>query len=62
MKNALGTAIQNAVVILVTVTMRLGVLDNHMMVGQLVAARQVQAVQNALDPLAGQGGANIISR
>ena len=42
--------------------MRLRVLDHHVMVGQLVAPGQVKPVQDALDPFAGQGRANIIPR
>jgi len=40
--------------------MRLGVFDNHMMVGELLAARQVKAVENAFQPLAREFGADVV--
>ena len=42
--------------------MRLGVLDNHVMIGQLLAAREVKAVENAFQPFAGEFGADVVAR
>ena len=42
--------------------MRLRVLDNHVMVGELLAARQVKAVENAFQPFARELGADVVAR
>ena len=62
MENALRFVIEDAVEILVAGAMRLRVLDNHVMVGELFAAREVKAVQNAFQPFAGEFGADVVAR
>ena len=61
-ENAPRFVVQNPVEILVAGAMRLRVFHNHVMVRQLLAARQIQAVEDALQTFARQVGANIIAR
>ena len=42
--------------------MRLRVLDNHVMVGELFAAREVKPVQNTFQPFARELGADVGAR
>ncbi len=42
--------------------MRLRVFDNHVVIGELLAAREVKAVQNALQSFAGEFGADVVAR
>src|SRR5258708_2647607 len=60
-KNALGFAIEDSVVILVAIAAGLGVLDDHMVVGQLVISSEIQPVEHAFDAFGGQGGADIVA-
>ncbi len=62
MKDAPRFVVEDAVEILVAGAMRLGVLDDHVMIGQLLAAREVKAVEDALQPFARELGANVRSR
>ena len=62
MKDALGAAVEDAVVIFVAVAAGLGVLNDHVMVGELLVAREVKAVQDALDAFIGKAGADIVAR
>ena len=61
-ENALRFVVEDAVEILVAGAMRLRVLDNHVMIGQLLAAREVKAVQNAFQAFAGEFGADVVAR
>jgi hypothetical protein len=61
-KNALRFVIEDAVEILVAGAMRLRVLDNHVMVGQLFAARQVKSVENAFQAFAREVRADVGAR
>ena len=60
-KNALRFVIENAVEIFMAGAMRLGVFDDHVMVGELVATRQVKPVQNTFQPFAREFGADIVA-
>ena len=51
-EDALGFVVEDAVEILVAGAMRLGVFDDHVVIGQLLAAREVKAVEDALQALA----------
>src|SRR5689334_5165802 len=62
MEDAPGTIIENAIIILVAGAIRLRVLDDHMMIGQLVAPGEIQTIKRALDSFAGEGSATVISR
>jgi len=61
-KNAPRFVVKDAVEIFVAGAMRLGMLDNHVMVGELLVACEIKPVQNALEPFACQFGADIIAR
>ena len=61
-KNALRFVVEDAVEIFVAGAMRLRVLDDHVMIGQLFVAREVKAVQNAFQAFAGELGANVVAR
>src|SRR5579859_6275023 len=62
MENAPGLPVQNAVVIFVTVAVGPGVLDDHVMVGELGVLREIQPVQDALDALVRKAGADVVAR
>src|SRR5438105_14888786 len=49
MKHAPGAVVEDAIEILVAVAMRFGVLDDHVVVGQLVVLGELEAVQDAVD-------------
>ena len=61
-KNALRFVVQNAIEILVARAMRLRVFDDHVVIGELFAFRQVKAVQYTFEPFTGEVGPNIVSR
>ena len=61
-ENPLGLVIKDAVEIFVAGAMRFRVLHDHVMVGELFAAREVQAVQHALEAFAGEFHADVIAR
>ena len=62
MKNAFRAAIENAVEIFVAVAMRLRVFDDHVMIGKLVALREIKPVEHALDTFAREVRADIVPR
>ena len=61
-EDALRFVVEDAVEILVAGAMRLGVLDDHVVIGELFAAREVKAVENALQALAGEVGVDVVAR
>ena len=61
MEHALGAPIEDAVIVLVAVAVRLRVLDHHVMVRQLVSACEIKPVKNALDPFAAQVRADVVA-
>ena len=61
-EDALRFVVEDAVEIFVAGAMRLGVLDDHVVVGQLFAAREVKAVEDALQAFAGEVGADVVAR
>ena len=58
MENALGAPLQNAIVIFMAVAVRLGVFDDHVVIGKLFAPGQVKPVQHAFNALRSQGRAD----
>jgi len=61
-KDALRFVIEDAVEIFVAGATRLGVLDNHVMVGELLATGQIKAVENTGQPFAREFGADVGAR
>src|ERR1043165_6870779 len=57
-EDALGFVVEDAVEVFVAGAMRLGVLDNHVVIGQLLAAREIEPVENALQTLTRELGAD----
>jgi len=60
-EDALRFAGEDAVEILVTRAVRLGVVHNHVMVGKLVAVRDIHAVEDGLDAFTVERGADVVS-
>ena len=54
--------VKNAVEIFVRITIGPGVLDEHPVIGQLLVFREIETVKNTFDPLAIEGGVNIVAR
>ena len=61
-KHALRFVVQDSVEIFVTRAVRLSVFDNHVMIGELLAFRQVKAVEDALQPFTSEPGENVVPR
>ena len=61
-ENPLGLVIKDAVEIFVAGAMRFRVFHDHVMIGELFAAREVQPVQHALEAFAGEFYADVIAR
>src|SRR5262245_21881057 len=61
-EDAFGAVIQNAIVILVAVAIRAGMLNEHVMIGELIILGQIQAIQNTLNALARQDGVDVVAR
>ena len=62
MKNPPRLVVEDAVEIFVAVAVRRGVLDDHVVIGQLLAAQHVQPVKHALDARLGQAHAQVVAR
>ena len=62
MEHAFGFSLEDAVEVFVAGAVRLRVLDEHVVVGQLLALGQVEPVQNALEPFAGELHVNVVPR
>ena len=52
MKDASRAIVENAIEVLVAVAVRLGVLDNHVKIGQLIVLGQIKSVQDAFNAFA----------
>jgi len=61
-KDALGASVEDTIIILVAVAMGLGVLDDHMVIGQLFFSGQIKTVQDTLDAFGCEPRADTISR
>ena len=62
MENTLGFVIQDAVEILVARAVRLGMFDDHVMIRQLLATREVKPVENAFQAFACKLCADVVAR
>ena len=61
-KNALGLVIEDAIKVLVTRAVRFRVFDDHVVVGELILAGKVEAVQYALQSFAGEFRTDVVAR
>ena len=61
MKDAVGVAVENAVIELAAAAMRAGVLDQHVVIHMLAAVADEEAVDETLAAFAGQHGMDIVA-